>query len=175
VDQEYILRVQTTPRRTLSLWMSAKGELAVEGGQRAPLTILRQDASGLVTVQWGERILSGILRRDGRDLLHIEVHGERIIATLRPAALDAMEQGISAAQSANGTLEIRSPIPGLVKVVSVRAGELVEAGQKLIMLEAMKMENDIVAPHKGALARVEVAAGQAVAAGALLATIKVLS
>ena len=59
-----------------------------------------------------------------------------------------------------------SPLPGVVRRVAVRAGELVEAGAVVVVVEAMKTEHRIVAPRSGTVRRVLVAEGQEVAAGA---------
>jgi acetyl-CoA/propionyl-CoA carboxylase biotin carboxyl carrier protein len=72
--------------------------------------------------------------------------------------------------------KIAAPMNGVVStlqgtIVAVRAasGQVVEAGQVLFIVEAMKMENEIVAPHAGTLAEVTVQAGQVVEPGAVLA------
>jgi biotin carboxyl carrier protein len=62
-------------------------------------------------------------------------------------------------------------MPGRVVEVSVAEGQTVAAGAILLVLEAMKMQNEIRASRGGVVARVAVAAGQAVDRGALLAAI----
>ncbi len=63
---------------------------------------------------------------------------------------------------------VEAPMPGLVKAVDVRAGDAVEAGQRLAVLEAMKMEHSLTAPRDGVVAEVLVAGGSQVEAGAAL-------
>jgi biotin carboxyl carrier protein len=57
---------------------------------------------------------------------------------------------------------IKAPIPGLVTQVFVSEGDRVEAGQALMILEAMKMENEIRTPHPGRIKTLNVASGQSV-------------
>jgi biotin carboxyl carrier protein len=63
---------------------------------------------------------------------------------------------------------VRSPMPGRVVRVLVAAGDEVEAGQALVVIEAMKMENELRAKHAGKIAEVLVVAGAAVEGGAKL-------
>jgi biotin carboxyl carrier protein len=72
---------------------------------------------------------------------------------------------------ASGPARLVSPMPGRVVRVLVAAGADVEAGQGLVVVEAMKMENELRAPRGGRLSEVVVREGQAVEAGALLAVI----
>jgi pyruvate carboxylase len=69
---------------------------------------------------------------------------------------------------AGNPLHVGSPMPGLVVRVPVSAGEEVAAGQKLLMLEAMKMETTVYAERAGVLAEVLVQAGTQVETGDLL-------
>jgi biotin carboxyl carrier protein len=64
--------------------------------------------------------------------------------------------------------ELVAPMPGTVLEVVVAPGDVVQARQRLIVLEAMKMENPIAAPFDGTVKAVHVAAGDRVAGGALL-------
>lgn len=67
---------------------------------------------------------------------------------------------------------IRAPMPGLVATVSVVAGQAVEAGQTLVVLESMKMENPLQAPGPGTVAEVHVSAGDAVEKNQPVVTMK---
>lgn len=71
----------------------------------------------------------------------------------------------------SGDGRIKAPIPGLITRVLVRAGDTVEAGQPLLVLEAMKMENEIRAPRAGVVRMLSVAPGKGVALQELLAEI----
>jgi biotin carboxyl carrier protein len=76
-----------------------------------------------------------------------------------------------------GTLEVEgrqqvvAPMPGKVVRVLAKAGDAVEAGQGLLVVEAMKMQNEIRSPKKGAIERLLVTEGQAVNAGDVLLTV----
>jgi biotin carboxyl carrier protein len=65
-----------------------------------------------------------------------------------------------------------APMPGLVVRVHVVAGQHVEAGAGLVVVEAMKMENELRAPHAGVVQTIHVAIGQAVEKGTLLVTLE---
>ncbi len=68
--------------------------------------------------------------------------------------------------------EIRAPMPGLVVDTLVSEGEAVDAGQGLVVLEAMKMENEIKSIAQGTVKEVHVKAGQAVGKNALLVVLE---
>ncbi len=65
-----------------------------------------------------------------------------------------------------------APMPGTVVRVEVVAGQRVEAGQAVLVLEAMKMQHTVAAPHAGTVAGLPVVAGQQVAAGDVLAVVQ---
>jgi acetyl/propionyl-CoA carboxylase alpha subunit len=68
----------------------------------------------------------------------------------------------------SGPLALTAPMPGLIVRVSVAAGDEVQAGQGIIVMEAMKMENELRAPAAGMVKTVHVEPGKAVEKGALL-------
>ncbi len=70
-----------------------------------------------------------------------------------------------------GATKITSPMPGTILKVVANAGETVKKGQVLVILEAMKMENEIVAPSEGIVASINVLKGASVNAGDLLASL----
>lgn len=72
----------------------------------------------------------------------------------------------------SGAKEVRASMPGIVVSVEVGVGDAIEAGQTLVILEAMKMQNPIAAEGSGSIKAVHVEAGQAVAAGEVLLSIE---
>jgi biotin carboxyl carrier protein len=80
--------------------------------------------------------------------------------------------GVAARPQASGPLAVKSPMPGKVVKVLVRAGDDVKAGQGIVVVEAMKMENELKAPRDGKVRDVAVQEGQAVEAGQPLATLE---
>lgn len=75
-----------------------------------------------------------------------------------------------AAPVAAGSSSLNSPMPGTILAVNVAAGDSVKKGQVLFILEAMKMENEIMAAEDGVVASVAVTKGSAVDSGAVLCT-----
>ena len=71
----------------------------------------------------------------------------------------------------DGPLEIRAIIPGRVVAVAVAPGDAVAVGQTLLLVEAMKMQNEVKATRDGVVAEVRVAVGDTVNAGQLLAVV----
>ena len=77
----------------------------------------------------------------------------------------------AAPAGAQGGVKVNAPMPGKILGVKVSAGQAVKKGDVLIVLEAMKMENEIVAPQDGTVASVNTSVGEQVEAGAVLATL----
>ena len=75
------------------------------------------------------------------------------------------------APAAAGSVAVTAPMPGKILGVKASAGQAVKRGQVLLILEAMKMENEIVAPQDGTVASINVAVGDSVEPGATLATL----
>ena len=73
--------------------------------------------------------------------------------------------------AAEGPQQVVSAMPGKVVRLLVGEGDEVEQGQGLVVVEAMKMENEIAAPRAGTVRSVPIAPGQAVEGGAVLAVI----
>lgn len=73
---------------------------------------------------------------------------------------------------ASGDEQVLSPMPGNILSVSAKAGARVKKGEVLMILEAMKMENEIIAPRDALVASVNVAGGSTVETGTLLCTLR---
>ena len=86
-----------------------------------------------------------------------------------PAAPAAAPKAAAPAGAA-GAVTVKAPMPGNILDVKVAAGASVKAGDVLVILEAMKMENEICAPHDGTVGTVCVQKGASVQTGAALCT-----
>lgn len=93
-------------------------------------------------------------------------------AAAAPAAAPKAAPAPAAAPAgAAGAVAVTAPMPGKILGVKASAGQAVKRGQVLLILEAMKMENEIVAPQDGTVATINVAVGDSVEPGATLATL----
>ncbi len=91
-----------------------------------------------------------------------------------PAAPKAAPVAAPAAPKASGkagSVVIKAPMPGNIMKVNVKPGDAVKKGDVLVVLEAMKMENDVCAPEDGTVASVDVAKGATVETDAVLVTL----
>ena len=101
---------------------------------------------------------------DGRPheiVIDPDLHWVRTRTGLHRLELRDLEARVPRPASRDG--RVKSPIPGVIKRLFVRPGDAVEADQPLLILEAMKMENEIRAPRAGRISRLNVNEGQTVA------------
>ncbi|MBC9247099.1 acetyl/propionyl/methylcrotonyl-CoA carboxylase subunit alpha [Paracoccus sp. 11-3] len=154
-----------------TLWQPLRRAIAWDGGE-AVLEVLGPGAArvtldgGTHDIRWqGDRWWVDDALRRNRIVTHdtgVSVFGGR---TVHLTPLDPLARDISAA---GGDALTRSPMPGLVKSVHVEAGQQVKIGDRLAVLEAMKMEHSLTAARDGVVAEVLAKAGDQVEAGAPL-------
>ena len=89
-----------------------------------------------------------------------------------PKAAPAPAAAPAAPVAAGEGQKITAPMPGTILKVNVQNGQAVKKGQVLLVLEAMKMENEIMAPADGTVTSVTVTKGASVTSGAVLCTLK---
>jgi biotin carboxyl carrier protein len=106
-------------------------------------------------------------QRLGRDHYRVALGQRQFEVRLR----DPLERAASAAAVHAGPHELRAPIPGRVVSVSVSPGDEVGGGQVLLILEAMKMENQICAEGPGRVERIMVTPGMTVEGGQVLVVV----
>lgn len=93
------------------------------------------------------------------------------VAAPAPAAAPAAEKK-AVSSGATGSVKVMAPMPGTILKVVANVGDAVKRGSVLVVLEAMKMENEIVAPSEGVVASINVSRGASVNAGDLLASLE---
>ncbi len=148
-------------------------ELAIDGtaiqidGSQKDLQINRVSEHAYAIVLNGKPYRVLLESVDGAHLT-VTVNGVQHNLVVQDERAQLLEQyGIADSNSAMEK-EVRAPMPGLVLELLVAESDSVEAGQGLLVLEAMKMENEIKAAAEGNVARIHVKAGDPVAKGDLL-------
>jgi biotin carboxyl carrier protein len=119
-------------------------------------------------------ILDGVSHRcildEGPTERAVLLEGKRFVYSLDdPRSLRSRRSG---AADAGGPRPIKAPMPGRVVRILAAAGDTVEAQQGIVVIEAMKMQNEMKAPKAGTVARITVAVGDTVQAGQVLAVIE---
>ena len=96
----------------------------------------------------------------------VEVSGRPYTVTL----LDPLRRaaGASARPDVEGPVEVRAIMPGKVAALLVKEGQEVKSGQGVVVVEAMKMENELVSPKEGRVTRIRVRPGETVESGSAL-------
>lgn len=89
----------------------------------------------------------------------------------KPAAAPAPAAKPAAPAGKAGSVEVNAPMPGKILSVKASAGQTVKKGEVILLLEAMKMENEVVAPQDGTIASINVNSGDMVESGDVLATL----
>lgn len=104
------------------------------------------------------------------NVTNLEVNGKSASAAA-PAPAAAPVAAPKAAAPAGSGVTVNSPLPGVILEVSVKEGDVVKKGQKVMLLEAMKMENVIEATADGTVTSIKVNKGDSILEGAPLLTI----
>ena len=139
-------------------FLLGKGHVAVNKGQKATKGNYANGAT--VTVNGKEYAV----KIDGDKAT---VNGK----TYDVSIAEGMKEVASASSSNGGGTEVKSPLPGAILKVIAREGDMVEEGDVLILMEAMKMETEIKAPCAGKVGSVRVDVGATVTPGQLLVTL----
>lgn len=103
-----------------------------------------------------------VARRDGGGVWEIQTGGRRLRARAVDERTRAIEEMTGAGSGPRGPSPIRAPMPGLVVKVEVEEGQTVSPGQGVVIVEAMKMENELKADAHAVVAAVRVEPGDTV-------------
>jgi len=142
-------------------------------GQAVDIEIREAEAGVWILRRGGEQTVAQVDGRGGKLAVEIRRPGRDAVVVAAEVS-DARRTTITApARAAGGAapITVRSPIPGRLIKLLVKAGDAVAAGQTLVVLEAMKMENELGAPRAGRIAEVRCSEGAAVEAGQDLITV----
>jgi biotin carboxyl carrier protein len=137
------------------------------GGRKYTLNVQAVEP-GVYWLAWNHRSIEISVSPNG-DVYVASVNGGRMnveIVDARNALRKAAQHGHA------GTVELRAPMPGKIVKVLVHEGAAVEANQDLLVIEAMKMQNEVKSPKKGTVRKIGVKETAAVNAGDLLVIVE---
>jgi biotin carboxyl carrier protein len=106
----------------------------------------------------------------GERTVEVLIDGRPYVVTVQDERSQALSQ-LAGGAHASGDATIRAPMPGLVANILAEEGAQVQRGQTIVVLEAMKMENDLTAARGGVVKSVRVSKGQTVNQGDILAVV----
>ena len=149
-----------------SVLVKPAAETALPGDEREVIGAREAAADASILVQRRSPGHAGVAR------VEVVVDGWRFVFEVEDAELAALraraERDRASVQAAGAPVEIRAIIPGRVVAVTVTEGDVVEAGQPLLVVEAMKMQNELRAPRAGTVQRVVASLGSTIEIGELL-------
>lgn len=156
--------------RVVEIRQGDAGVEAVVDGKVLPVDVTAVEHSGLLNLLVdGESWTYAARFENGAAMLSFHEREVRVPIEDERGRLARLATGGKA--GGGGDAKITSVMPGVVKEVLVAAEDTVEAGQPLLILEAMKMENEIRAPRAGVVETIHVEAGAAVEKGAQLVSL----
>lgn len=168
VDEDGHLRAVTLDGAALEVDWQPVGGAALGAGPGAlagHYSLLIGNRSYEVYIRAVEGEASG-----GEWVFEVSIEGRPYIVHVEDERTRALA-GLAGASHERGDAAIRAPMPGLVSNVMAAVGQSVDRGQTVVMLEAMKMENDLMAPRSGVVRAIHAVKGQAVNQGDVLAVI----
>ena len=90
------------------------------------------------------------------------LHGRLYQASVEDEREKRLREAAGGGVATNGEFNLKAPMPGLVVTVPVSEGQVIQKGQVLLILESMKMQNELKAPKDGTVSRIKVKAGETV-------------
>ena len=152
--------------RDVEVERSAEGFEVIVDGRRHGVDLICLDGA-LASLRFTEdgRSFQVAFQHDGSRRWRVGV-GEREFDLSVLTPVEAI--GAEAAAAGSGPSRLEAPIPGKVVSIAVSAGDEVSPGQSLVVLEAMKMENELIAERGGKVTAVHVEPGDTVDTGTLL-------
>jgi biotin carboxyl carrier protein len=149
----------------------------IHTGERAHWTIdgrvLDVDAvevsSGIYSIVIGGKAFEARVESKSDSDLRVTVAGREFDVAIRNSR--RWNRDREAGAEAEGRQQVTAPMPGKIVLVLVKTGDAVDAGQGIVVVEAMKMQNEIRSPKSGTVERLLVVAGQTVNAGEVVAIV----
>lgn len=145
------------------------GEGVWVGGERVDARLAEVDGTPVKIITIGERVHRVVAQRGTtRGQYALWIDGHRYDVEALDERTRAIQDLSGASAKASGPAPLVAPMPGMIVRVNVEVGDNVQSGQAVVVMEAMKMENDLRTQSSGIVSAVRVKPGDAVEKGAVL-------
>jgi len=132
-------------------------------------TLTPADGTPIRMLRIGDRVVRIVAQRgESRGSYVIDIDGHKYPVDAVDERTRAIRDMTAKSAAASGPAPLKAPMPGLIVRIHVAPGDRVEAGQGLVVMEAMKMENELRATAPGTVKSVKITPGTAVEKGTLL-------
>ncbi len=155
--------------RTYTLDINQDGEVSVDGEKRT-LDFREIDRDGLFSLLVDNKSFEALIQ-EGDNEYRVLINGVLYHAQVADERAKRLAEAAGAFAPTSGEVVVKSPMPGLIVAVQVSEGQLVKKGQVIIVLESMKMENELKSPRDGTIGSIKVQARQTVEQGQALLTL----
>lgn len=161
---KYIVDVNGTRRDVV-----VDGETATMPDLSGQATISPDDGTPIRVLRIGDRVIRVVAQRgETRGAYVLDIDGHRYTVDAVDERTRAIRDMTAKSAAASGPAPLKAPMPGLIVRIHVAPGDQVEPGQGLVVMEAMKMENELRATTAGTVKSIKVTPGTAVEKGTLL-------
>ena len=156
-DNEYIIEVA--------------GDEIVVNGERYDIDFREVSGVGMVSLIINHHSLESIVEEQEDGTSNVLIKGELYSVKVQDERAYRLAQARGLVQDVSGDAAVKSPMPGIIIATSVAVGDTVAKGEAIVILESMKMENELKCPRDGVVLSVGVAAGDSVEKGHVLVVI----
>lgn len=156
----------------IDIHIDSNQEISVQGNPVSSIDWVEIDPNRFSLILNGKSYVI-TLERSGNSSIVANINGKEYHCKVEDERARRLREFISEATGTDGPVDITAPMPGLVIDVAIREGDQVSQNQPILVLEAMKMENEIRSVANGQISKIYVQPGQAVDKGELLVRINI--
>jgi len=150
----------TIGERTLQVDMGPEGILV--DGQKTSADLVEMDGTDVHSLLLNQRSHRILATKDGAEEWILHLSGRHLRAQVVDERTRTIREMAASREGPKGPKALKAPMPGMVVKIEVQQGEDIRRGQGLVIVEAMKMENELKSEGDGRVSRILVEAGQAV-------------
>jgi biotin carboxyl carrier protein len=145
-DQEYIIEIE-------------QDDEIIVNGQKYQIDIRRFGESGVMSMLLNNRSIEAVVDQQENTTYEVLMRGELYTVQVQDERSYRLAQARKAVGGASGEMMVKAPMPGVIVSTPVAEKSMVKKGETVVILESMKMENELKAPRDGMVKRVHVEAG----------------